>query len=59
MKDQEMTKNLRVEINQCIIWKMEWKILNEDALREILVDEIPFQHQVLNVRRMIEEEAER
>ena len=38
---------------------MEWKILNEDALREILVDETSFQHQVLNVRRMIEEEAER
>ena len=39
--------------------EMEWKILCEDALPEILVDEFPFQHQVLNVRRMIEEEAER
>ena len=39
--------------------EMEWKILCEDALFEIHVDEFPFQHQVLNVRRMIEEEAER
>ena len=42
MKDQKIAKDLRVEMNQCIIWKMEWKILNEDALPQILVDEIPF-----------------
>ena len=39
--------------------EMEWKMFQENLLPEILVNGIHSQHQVLNVRRMIEEEAER
>ena len=39
--------------------EMEWKMLKENVLPEILFNGPSFQHQVLNVRRMIVEEAER
>ena len=56
MKDQKMTMDGNKSMYHL---EMEWKILHADSLPEILFDGIPFQHQVLNVRRMIEEEAQR